>query len=360
MRRVRLYTNVSLECIRRHFATAAKFHCCNSNQTIARNEAFSEKTKQNGLKAEKNIVRSSSLRREVYEELINVEKVAGIKWRRFPAITKLLKGHRRSELTVFTGNTGSGKTTFLSEYSLDLCTQGVRTLWGNFELKNVRLMKLMLNQFAQLPLNKHIEQFDEYADKFEKLPMFFMKFHGEQSFDYVVDTMKYAVENYNIEHVIIDNLQFMIGNTRISKIDRFEYQDMVIGNCRKFATNNNCHVTLVIHPRKETTEELNINSIFGGGKASQEADNVLILQTKWSTNFKFQKYIHVCKNRYDGDLGLIPISYSKETHGFGVNLRSKKGPNLPKANETIIKFDLNDKQSDVESENEVTVRTALN
>lgn len=40
-------------------------------------------------------------------------------------LNKLLKGHRRGELTVFTGPTGSGKTTFISDYSLDLCMQGV-------------------------------------------------------------------------------------------------------------------------------------------------------------------------------------------------------------------------------------------
>lgn len=48
--------------------------------------------------------------------------------------------------------------------------------------------------------------------------------------------------------------------------------------CRRFATAHNCHVTLVIHPRKETEEILTTNSIFGGAKATQEADNVLLLQ----------------------------------------------------------------------------------
>ena len=46
-------------------------------------------------------------------------------WKRYTALNRLLKGHRRGELTVFTGPTGSGKTTFISDYSLDLCTQGV-------------------------------------------------------------------------------------------------------------------------------------------------------------------------------------------------------------------------------------------
>lgn len=49
----------------------------------------------------------------------------GIKWTRFPALNGMLKGHRRGELTILTGPTGCGKTTFLSEYSLDLAMQGV-------------------------------------------------------------------------------------------------------------------------------------------------------------------------------------------------------------------------------------------
>jgi twinkle protein len=40
-------------------------------------------------------------------------------------LTQIVKGHRAGELTVLTGPTGCGKTTFLSEYSLDLCIQGV-------------------------------------------------------------------------------------------------------------------------------------------------------------------------------------------------------------------------------------------
>ena len=47
-------------------------------------------------------------------------------WQRYPILNDLLKGHRRGELTVFTGPTGSGKTTFISDYSLDLALQGVK------------------------------------------------------------------------------------------------------------------------------------------------------------------------------------------------------------------------------------------
>lgn len=50
----------------------------------------------------------------------------GIKWKRYPTLNRILKGHRKGELTVLTGPTGCGKTTFVSEYSLDLAMQGVK------------------------------------------------------------------------------------------------------------------------------------------------------------------------------------------------------------------------------------------
>ncbi len=68
---------------------------------------------------------AAQLRGDVYEELKNREVVSGAKWRRFPRLTSVLKGHRPGELTVFTGPTGRGKTTLLAEMSLDLCSQKV-------------------------------------------------------------------------------------------------------------------------------------------------------------------------------------------------------------------------------------------
>lgn len=48
---------------------------------------------------------------------------------------------------------------------------------------------------------------------------------------------------------------------------RLAAQDFIIGAFRKFATDNTCHITLIIHPRKEDDEkELQTASIFGSAK----------------------------------------------------------------------------------------------
>lgn len=62
--------------------------------------------------------------------------------------------------------------------------------------------------------------------------------------------MGHATYVHDISHIIIDNLQFMMGTSDPSTTDRFYQQDSIIGLFRQFATLNNVHITLVIHPRK--------------------------------------------------------------------------------------------------------------
>ncbi|XP_035222129.1 twinkle protein, mitochondrial-like isoform X3 [Stegodyphus dumicola] len=229
---------------------------------------------------------------EILEELKGYEKAVGLKWKRFFVLNELLKGHRRGELTIFSGQTGTGKTTFMSEYSLDLCAQGRPTLWASFEISNVRLMKTMLLQYSRCSLSENIDEFDYWSEEFRKLPMFFLNFHGPRSLKKILKAMTNAVIVYDVQHVVVDNLQFMMNMEDYnSSLDQYRRQDQIYSTFRDFASRLNCHVTLVIHPRKEPEySELNNTSISGTAKATQEADNIIILQTT-----KNRQYLQVIK-----------------------------------------------------------------
>jgi twinkle protein len=184
--------------------------------------------------------------------------------------------------------------------------QGISTLWGSFEILNHRLVKKMLCQLAGKDLAQYPEEFQSYAEQFERNPMYFLNFFGSTDLKQVIDAMDYAVYVYDVRHVIIDNLQFMLSGQG-KGFERFDNQDLAIETFRKFATEKNIHITLVIHPKKvDDDEKLRLSSIFGSAKATQEADNVFVFQR----NDKF-RFISILKNRFDGELGTIPYKFDR-------------------------------------------------
>ena len=98
-----------------------------------------------------------------------------------------------------------------------------------------------------------------------------------------------------VEHVILDNLQFMIGCSGLGRgmEDKFQRQDRFVERLRGFATDTGAHLTLVVHPRKEEDNQLlTISSLYGGGKISQEADNILLIQEEVDSAVP-KKYLQV-------------------------------------------------------------------
>ena len=172
--------------------------------------------------------------------------------------------------------------------------------------------------------------------------------------------MDFAVYRDDVQHIIIDNLQFMMPRYNVpglnvtgaggssssgamrSNFDKFNTQDAVIDELRRFASEKNVNIILVIHPRKEDDNQvLGMSSIFGTAKATQEADVVLIIQKVMQgvdSNLQQQNqhrsgffpkngsmtYSHsqpglalaIKKNRYNGVLGRLELGFNSAVKCF--------------------------------------------
>lgn len=264
--------------------------------------------------------RFTHMKQHVMDDLAHLNNDKSIRMVTLPGISSILKGLRPHELTILSGPTGTGKTTVLSQMSLDYCLQGVRTLWGSFEIRNPRLCQVMLQQIATKPIvshentsvefkRKHEEMLALATERLEKIPMYFMDFFGSTTLEHVLYTMQKAVEVDGVQLIILDNLQFMLSGQAIHSMDKFDLIDRTIGEIRRFCNLFKVHVILVIHPRKEPDNTwLGISSISGTAKSTQEADNIVILQ-----KIGDDRYIEVKKNRWDGDLGKVRIGFDPDS-----------------------------------------------
>lgn len=121
-----------------------------------------------------------------------------------------------------------------------------------------------------------------------------------------------------------------------SNVNRFQKQDYFIGSLRHFSTKYNCHVTLVAHPRKEKEEvPLSNNSLYGGVKASQEADNIMIIMNKFNARFRCNKYVQITKNRYKGTLGIVPLFFDKNSLCFSSTKHQQQSIDAPAEEEAV-------------------------
>ena len=162
------------------------------------------------------------------------------------------------------------------------------TLWGSFEVKNDILASTMLLQYAKKNLIEDSESINLFANDFEALPLYFLKLFGSTDVEALLNTLDYAVYAFDIAHIVIDNLQFLLSGQG-KGFERFDIQDALISKLRHFSIDKNVHITLVIHPKKidEDVQDLSISSVFGSPKATQEADNVFIIQNRHKYRFDF-------------------------------------------------------------------------
>uniref|UniRef100_A0A0N4ZP92 SF4 helicase domain-containing protein n=1 Tax=Parastrongyloides trichosuri TaxID=131310 RepID=A0A0N4ZP92_PARTI len=256
------------------------------------------------------------IRDEVKAEILNnTQRMAGFgKWKRFEILNNYLGGLRPGEITLITGGGGYGKTTFLSEYSLDLFTQGVRTLFCSFDTIEEKILKWMLVQYASLPLYRveHHPSVELWLDKFEKKQTDFILVKSEEfrnkTIGEIYNIFEKNIVQYGIQHIVIDNIQFLVGlcalaNEKITPLERLNLQDRFVSLFRNLSTDYGVHITMIVHPRKTTGDySLDLQDITSSSKVTQETDNILVISRKQGEeeSKRCKKYLIVLKNRFGG------------------------------------------------------------
>jgi twinkle protein len=175
---------------------------------------------------------------------------------------------RPDELSLWTGINGHGKSQILGHVLLDCIAQGAKVCIASLEIKPHRLLGRMVRQAAGIgePSREYIQKiFQHYHEA-----IWIFECVGTTNPETILEVFKYARQRYGIDIFVIDSLM-KCGFAE----DDYNGQKKFIDQLCAFKNDYNCHVHLVVHPRK-SADETNVPGkldMKGSGAVSDLADN---------------------------------------------------------------------------------------
>jgi len=174
-----------------------------------------------------------------------------------------LGGWRPGEVTVVTGDTGCGKTSFTSQaaaYQAEHVGHGV--LYAPLEMGPVRQMMKWMRQRAKCsPRKLERSVADGYITKLADLPLFIFYTREKGNIEAWRNTFWYARTRLNVRFVVLDHLH---ASVNVGKGEREELEGMS-QMLAEVAVDTDMHIINVAHPHQLSTP-----------KGAKDRDNVIV------------------------------------------------------------------------------------
>lgn len=204
-------------------------------------------------------------------------------------------GFQMGQLTIWTGKSGHGKSTFISQMLVEAIEQGYNVCSYSGELK-LETFKNWID--LQIAGDENIDLIeDREYNRFKKkikpeIQSKIEAWYDERIYcydnrqiqenienDFVIHVIEEAIRNYNCKVFLIDNLMTCsFDNTKIQ--DFYKAQSDFVGKLSYLTKAYDIHIHLVAHPRKTTGNIITQDDISGTSDTFKRADNVLCIERK--------------------------------------------------------------------------------
>ncbi len=142
--------------------------------------------------------------------LADPESSLGYPFHRFDPLNNLLGGLRLGEMTVISGDTGQGKTTFATELALDVCLHNnLPTAFISLEMQPKIVLLKMGRQLVLQEVSWN--NFDYFRDVITNVPMFISNCSGYVMLKDILLEFEKMCMQYGVRHIVIDHLQYLQG-----------------------------------------------------------------------------------------------------------------------------------------------------
>lgn len=239
-------------------------------------------------------------------------------WRSFD---DLLGGLRFNELTILTGETASGKTTWATNLEFRLTKENHPVLIASFEMKPLTILKKMIQMETGYPffeLSK--KDVGSSLKAISERPIYFIDVYGEIGIKELKDSIYYAKRRHSIEFVILDHLHFFL---RYSGDQERQAIDQALRDIKSWAMDLDIHIILIVHPTKLTYDNkvVHLNDLKGSSGLKQIPDNVLsIWRSRDGNDLKNPQneiVLHILKVRDDeGNEGKVIFNFDKRSQSY--------------------------------------------
>lgn len=234
---------------------------------------------------------------------------------------------RPSEITLWTGWNGHGKTQLLNYIAINGMAQGDKWMIFSPEMRPRYLIKRLVTQITSKPLVGDFScSAEEIVSAINFLDENMLIFDSQKTepIEKILESFTYARNRYGVSHFVIDSLQKCGlpegGDGELAAQKRF------MDKLCEFKSINDCHVHLVAHPRKGK-DELSAPSkqdIKGSGSICDLADNIMIIQrNKQKENSESPNssadpdvFLEVAKQRNGEWEGVVSLYYHKDSYQY--------------------------------------------
>jgi twinkle protein len=221
---------------------------------------------------------------------------------------------RPGELSVWSGPTEAGKSTFLNFFTTSLALNNHGVFIASMEMRPETLLARMYRAtiassgraLDDVPISVFLDEcgsFISFADVFGYI---------EQK--QLIDMMLYAFHRHGATHHIIDSLM------KVSRLEEdYVAQGEFLNELQRFAKQTATHVHLVAHPRKKD-EQYDKLDIKGSSQIPNNADNILILtrNEKKKGRDDFDTRVEIVKQRDSGWHGSWLLRFDPARYTYSV------------------------------------------
>jgi twinkle protein len=233
-----------------------------------------------------------------------------------------LVGLRHSELTIWAGENGSGKSLILGQIKLSLLKANKTVLTASLEMTPTKTLSRMVRQaIGSLNVsNGDIEQFMSW----KKDKAYLFDHQGRLDAWQAIALCRYAKQHLKCEHIILDSMMKLVRGE-----DDFNGQKDLVDALCDVAKETKMHIHLVHHIRKggESNRIAEKKDIKGSGVITDLADNVILIarnrlkeketeQNRIADNTQPDTFLITAKQRNGDWEGTLGLWFDKKSQQF--------------------------------------------